>query len=675
MHAHASLPASRSTSRTVRPIARTAASSFRPRALAVAVIAALGLGAVSPAFAADTPPTQPAGVSARLYGGSGGELFWQRSSDDRGVRGYEITLNGRNLGIRDALSYYDKTLKAGTRHDFTVAAVDTAGQRSSVARTTLGGGRPRRADDRTALPLRARRRPAPTAPVAGAPAAPAGLNAKVYSTSSAELFWTRPATPGLRYEIKRDGAVTKTTDGVSLYQSGLAAGRTYAYEIVAIDGAGKRSAPSRLSVNTTGQVVATPAPGTPATNPSAPATGTALAAPTGLRASLYSPKAGELFWTRPATAGLRYEISRDGAVVRTTDGVSHYDGALVAGKLHRYDIVAIDRAGKRSAAASVTLGPQGATPVAGTPTAPGTPAAPAPVATQIINAGNAEALLVEVFDRMAGNGYGDLAVSGFRSKIDGAYLDLDSYRTYGTVTKGTIDCAAAGNVAFELGDYGNSNSYKLSFNGCEGHNAVYASGSIDGSSVVSRGDYITATGRKFSFQNDRNRDTFDGSASTSADDVGQRTFGMTGNLTTTLSNRSVLKIENASVYRQCGTDEVRAPGSAGSSTPYLGIVHVGKADFKLTSPGTNAQPLTVRTAADFRHQYVDGIDTYTDAPWTFEQGRMTVTAEDGSRLDVDAGNGDPSTYKVTVTNGGRSTNAVKPIEPLMKRFRTASYCG
>ena len=54
---------------------------------------------------------------------------------------------------------------------------------------------------------------------------------------------------------------------------------------------------------------------------------------------------------------------------------------------------------------------------------------------------------------------------------------------------------------------------------------------------------------------------------------------------------------------------------------------------------------------------------------------MTVTAEDGSRLDVDAGTGDPATYKLTVTNGGKSTSSIKPIEPLMQRFRMASYCG
>ena len=110
--------------------------------------------------------------------------------------------------------------------------------------------------------------------------------------------------------------------------------------------------------------------------------------------------------------------------------------------------------------------------------------------------------------------------------------------------------------------------------------------------------------------------------------------------------------------------------------PCLADVHVGRAAFGLASPGTGARPLTVATTTDFRHQYVhDGVDEGDGSPWTFEEGRMTVTAEDGSRLDVDAGNGDPDTYELRVTGDGGSTRSVEPIEPLMARFRMASYCG
>ena len=93
--------------------------------VAAAVVAALLAPAA--AFAADTPPTAPGNPTVRLYPGSGGELFWSRSTDDRGVRGYEITRNGQSLGVRDATSYYDASLRAGTAYTFTVTAIDSAG--------------------------------------------------------------------------------------------------------------------------------------------------------------------------------------------------------------------------------------------------------------------------------------------------------------------------------------------------------------------------------------------------------------------------------------------------------------------------------------------------------------------------------------------------------------------
>jgi hypothetical protein len=47
-----------------------------------------------------------------------------------------------------------------------------------------------------------------------------------------------------------------------------------------------------------------------------------VAEPTGLRASVYSSKSKELFWVRPATVGVTYEILRNGASLDMIDGVS-----------------------------------------------------------------------------------------------------------------------------------------------------------------------------------------------------------------------------------------------------------------------------------------------------------------------------------------------------------------
>jgi len=88
---------------------------------------------------------------------------------------------------------------------------------------------------------------------------------------------------------------------------------------------------------------------------SAPPPVTGPAAPSGLRAVVYSSTAGAIAWDRAETGGLRHQIARDGEVVGTTDGVTFVDVNLRGGRGYAYEVVAIDRAGRRSAASTVTL--------------------------------------------------------------------------------------------------------------------------------------------------------------------------------------------------------------------------------------------------------------------------------------------------------------------------------
>lgn len=76
-----------------------------------------------------------------------------------------------------------------------------------------------------------------------------------------------------------------------------------------------------------------------------------LAAPAGLRANVYSSTALGLAWTRATRAGLRYEVRRDGQVL----GTSYIDLSLTGARDYRYEVFAIDRQGRRSAAAITTV--------------------------------------------------------------------------------------------------------------------------------------------------------------------------------------------------------------------------------------------------------------------------------------------------------------------------------
>jgi hypothetical protein len=78
-------------------------------------------------------------------------------------------------------------------------------------------------------------------------------------------------------------------------------------------------------------------------------TANAVQPPTNLRLIAYSMLSGELFWDRaPASARVsQYEVSRNGAVIGTTNGTSWFEGQIKVGD-QRYEVVAIDRESARS---------------------------------------------------------------------------------------------------------------------------------------------------------------------------------------------------------------------------------------------------------------------------------------------------------------------------------------
>jgi len=155
------------------------------------------------------------------------------------VRAYEVARDGIVLALADRLSYVDTELQPGRSYDYRVVAIDTVGQRSGVALTTLE-----------------------TPHVPGSFPAPSGLRINLYSSTALGLAWTRSAQFGVRYEISRDGEVITETDATSLVESGLRPGARHVYAVVAIDRNGARSAPSRI--------VATMPAGGPGTTPVVP---------------------------------------------------------------------------------------------------------------------------------------------------------------------------------------------------------------------------------------------------------------------------------------------------------------------------------------------------------------------------------------------------------------------
>ena len=321
--------------------------SLRPASLAAAAVAAL---AGTPALAA--PPTAPSDLRVDVYSDTAAELFWARSTDPDGlVRGYEIRRDGELLDTRDALSYFTDELTDGRAFAFSVTAIDFDGERSAPASVSVVGG------DRGGTVGSGGGRPPP----------PANLTSSVYSSSAAEVFWDRNRAQGLSYEVRLDGEPVRTTSGTSAFLSGLSGARGRTVDVVAIDANGRRSGAASVRLGDAGD-----------DDPNPPSSGNATAAPSNLRAELYSSSAGEVFWDRVSGANLSYEVSLDGEVAATTDGTSYFVGNRPGLDGTTVEVVAIGPDGTRSGASSTVLGSGGPS----NPD-PGTDAPPAPTNARI----------------------------------------------------------------------------------------------------------------------------------------------------------------------------------------------------------------------------------------------------------------------------------------------------
>src|SRR5262249_52922678 len=88
--------------------------------------------------AADTtPPSTPTGLATSAIGQTSATLSWSPSTDNVGVTGYRVYLNGGLVTTALTTSYLYSGLSCGTGYTLGVAAVDAAGNTSTTATTGL----------------------------------------------------------------------------------------------------------------------------------------------------------------------------------------------------------------------------------------------------------------------------------------------------------------------------------------------------------------------------------------------------------------------------------------------------------------------------------------------------------------------------------------------------------
>jgi chitodextrinase len=96
-------------------------------------------------FTDTTAPAVPTGLAATAVSTSQINLAWSASTDNVGVTGYNVYLNGAKIGTSNSNSFSNTGLAASSVYSYTVAAYDAAGNTSAqstpaVSEITSGGG-------------------------------------------------------------------------------------------------------------------------------------------------------------------------------------------------------------------------------------------------------------------------------------------------------------------------------------------------------------------------------------------------------------------------------------------------------------------------------------------------------------------------------------------------------
>ncbi len=120
-----------------------------------------------------TPPSTPTGLTVGTVTSSSVALSWTASTDNVGVKGYNVFRDGVNVASNfSGTSYTDSGLAASTTHSYTVQATDQAGnasaQSNAVQATTSAGTPP------PTTPADPPSTPPPTTPANPSPNGPTG---------------------------------------------------------------------------------------------------------------------------------------------------------------------------------------------------------------------------------------------------------------------------------------------------------------------------------------------------------------------------------------------------------------------------------------------------------------------------------------------------------------------
>ncbi len=271
-------------------------------------------------------PSQPGNFRTTSVTTTKVSLAWDASTDNKGVAGYNVYLNGSAspYATVTGTTFDDTNATPNTSYTYQVEAFDAAGNKSTKA--SLGV---------TTLPE-----------VDNPPTTPSSLTAKANADYSADLSWTASTDDkGIKeYSIRRNGIVVGTTTDTTYHNTGLLPSTTYQYAVIAQDTIGQSSGASNTASITTPAAQDTEKPSVPG--------GVTAVAPSAYQVNV----AWSASTDNVGVAG--YKVFRNGSLVATITTTSFGDATVSPGQTYSYTVSAVDGSNNESAqssAASVTV--------------------------------------------------------------------------------------------------------------------------------------------------------------------------------------------------------------------------------------------------------------------------------------------------------------------------------
>jgi chitodextrinase len=170
-----------------------------------------------------------------VYGFSSTQLLvvWSASSDNDRVASYRIYRNGNNVGTTQIPIFTDTNLSPATTYQYTVVAIDVAGNTSPASAPATG----------TTLPVADRI----------APSIPGGVSAVAPASNRVSVAWGASSdnVKVAGYKIFRNGSLIAITVAPPFLDALVLSNTSYTYKVAAFDTSGNASALSAGAVVTT----------------------------------------------------------------------------------------------------------------------------------------------------------------------------------------------------------------------------------------------------------------------------------------------------------------------------------------------------------------------------------------------------------------------------------------